>query len=272
MKLAFSTLGCPNWSLEKIANAALEFGYDGVELRGLQGEFNLPKCPQFQPPRIEETKKLFSQKGIEIVCLSSSARFALKEEAERKSNVEQAKDYIKLAKDLNAPLVRVFGGTIPEGLSRERAFNYVAECLSEVGEFAEKYGVKVAVETHDSFVLGKDLFLLLNKVQSPAVGALWDVNHPFRHGEEIEDTMRYLKDHLIHVHIKDSKTKDGSFGYVFLGEGEVPVFEILRLIKEAGYNGYLSLEWEKAWVPDLAEPEVAFPQYSKKLREYLAKI
>ena len=41
MKLAFSTLGCPDWGLDQIIECAKAFGYAGVELRGLLNEFNL---------------------------------------------------------------------------------------------------------------------------------------------------------------------------------------------------------------------------------------
>jgi sugar phosphate isomerase/epimerase len=47
----------------------------------------------------------------------------------------------------------------------------------------------------------------------------------------------------------------------------VPVRRILALLQEAGYNGYVSVEWEKKWHPDLAEPEVAIPQHIAWLRE-----
>jgi len=54
-----------------------------------------------------------------------------------------------------------------------------------------------------------------------------------------------------------------------LGEGEVPVKEAIGTWAQHGYDGYVCVEWEKKWHPEIEEPEVAFPQHIKVLREYL---
>ena len=80
--------------------------------------------------------------------------------------------------------------------------------------------------------------------------------------------MRYLSGKVFHVHIKDGDFKN----HTLLGEGKVPMLQILQLLQENGYTGYLSVEWEKAWKPELAPPEVVFPQYARRMKEYLAQI
>jgi len=50
----------------------------------------------------------------------------------------------------------------------------------------------------------------------------------------------------------------------------VPIRDILAALHGIGYDGWLSVEWEKKWHPDLAEPDVALPQHATLLREYLA--
>ncbi|NJM05442.1 hypothetical protein HC891_03350 [Candidatus Gracilibacteria bacterium] len=54
-----------------------------------------------------------------------------------------------------------------------------------------------------------------------------------------------------------------------LGAGAVPVPEILRLLRDSGYRGYLSIEWEKHWHRELAEPEEALPQHITQLRYWM---
>lgn len=66
-------------------------------------------------------------------------------------------------------------------------------------------------------------------------------------------------------------TQDG-YRYVLMGEGDVPVLEILRRLKQMGYGGYLSLEWEKGWHPELEPPEIAIPDYIRKMKGYLAEL
>jgi sugar phosphate isomerase/epimerase len=54
-----------------------------------------------------------------------------------------------------------------------------------------------------------------------------------------------------------------------LGQGEVPVREIIDLLA-AGYPGWISVEWEKHWHPEIEEPQVALPQYYTVLSAWLA--
>ena len=57
---------------------------------------------------------------------------------------------------------------------------------------------------------------------------------------------------------------------VLTGTGTVPVRDIVRVLKAGGYTGYYGFEWEKGWHPDIEEPEVAFPHFAERMREYLA--
>jgi sugar phosphate isomerase/epimerase len=76
----------------------------------------------------------------------------------------------------------------------------------------------------------------------------------------------------LHVQVKDARRSvahKGGWQLVSLGEGEVPVREIIRLLAAGGYEGYLSVEWEKYWHPDIEEPEIALPQHLKVLQEWV---
>jgi len=76
MKLAFSTLGCPEWDLDRIITAAREWGYDGVEWRGYQDEMELPRAPIFAANARAGTRQRFQEAGLQFACLSSSVRRA----------------------------------------------------------------------------------------------------------------------------------------------------------------------------------------------------
>jgi fatty-acyl-CoA synthase len=57
-----------------------------------------------------------------------------------------------------------------------------------------------------------------------------------------------------------------------LGTGTVPVPAILRALAARGYRGWLAVEWEKKWQPQIAAPEEALPQYAQTLRSYLREL
>ncbi|MFQ5808776.1 MAG: sugar phosphate isomerase/epimerase family protein [Armatimonadota bacterium] len=272
MKLSFSTLGCPDWSLDQVLTCAAENGYDGVEVRGLHGEIDLRQAPEFAPSEITATKERLDSAGCAAVCLGSSAQLTRREPEVRQEMLDEVRAYADLAATLGAPFVRVFGGNIPDGVSREDCLKCAGEALAQAGEIAAERGVKVVLETHDAFSLGVQVAELLRAADSPAVGSLWDIHHPYRQGESLQTTMECLRGTLVHTHFKDSVEEGEKRRYTLLGDGTIPVAEALQLLQDEGYDGYLSLEWEKKWHPEIDEPEVAFPQFAAKMRELLAAL
>lgn len=151
--------------------------------------------------------------------------------------------------------------------------DHVANSLAEVMPAAERHGVTVCLETHDAFCRGEEVAAVLQQVDSPHLKAIWDVHHPYRMGESIEDTWNFIGERLAHVHVKDARPReDGSWQLVLLGEGQVPCREIIHLLAAKGYQGYLCAEWEKKWHPEIQEPDIALPQHAQALRHWMAEI
>jgi sugar phosphate isomerase/epimerase len=269
MQLAFSTLSCPAWTLDQIVRAGVEYGYAGVELRGIGANVDLRAVPELEPGRRSAVRTRFADSGLALCCLGSSARFA--DPAERDQSRKEARDYIELAADLGCPLVRVFGGWIPEGTTRTDAARAVAEELNGLAPFARQHGVQIVLETHDAFSTGAEVAAVLEQTERDAVGALWDLYHPYRQDESPEETHRLLRPYVRHVHVKDGRAGV----YCLLGEGETPIAEMLRTLLTPPKDGeatvhplFVSVEWEKRWIDDLAEPEVVLPQYARVLRTF----
>lgn len=237
--------------MDRILAAAAASGYGAIEWRGYLGEMYLPRATPFLPENRAATRRRFADAGIGVCCLGSSAVVG-------KGNVDEVKDYAALAHDLGCPLVRIFGGT-PETPAQAVAN------LTAFGEAAADAGVALALETHDAFSTGATVAALLEQAAHPAVFSLWDLHHPYREGEAIEETYRLLAPTLRHTHVKDSK--DGRC--TLLGEGDVPIGAMLSLLQKGGYTGVVSVEWEKRWHPEIADPSIAFPQHADALRKLL---
>jgi sugar phosphate isomerase/epimerase len=272
MKLSFSTLGCPGWSLAEVIAAARRYGYEGVELRGLAGELDIRKLPDFSAGCIAESRALIAEAGVDLVSLDSSARLCCPDAASLRSNMAEARDYIELAGRLGAPLVRLFGGWIPAGTAFVDAADQVAASLSQLGDMACEVGVAVALETHDSFLRGRAVAEIMQRTRHDAVGVVWDISNCHWTGEPIEETAELVGPHLRLVHVKDSVWADGEAQLTFIGAGDVPIQRALTALKGRGYDGYLSYEWEKVWQPDLPDAVEAFPQYVAQMRAYLAAL
>ncbi len=105
MKLAFSTLACPTWSLDQVVEAALEYGYQGVELRLIGGELIDSAMPAAERQRVRRT---FEHAGLPIVALDTSVRIAAAPDA--RSALDELVPMLELASEWESAVVRVFGG------------------------------------------------------------------------------------------------------------------------------------------------------------------
>src|SRR6266542_219655 len=246
MKLAFTTLACPGWSLEQAVAAARQYGYEGIELRLLDGELLRPDLDIEARRRVRE---LCTDSGIPIVCVDTSVRIAQTDPAARAEQIHDGLAFLELAAGWDSPLIRVFGGP-PEGTDTAAARDAAIECLAPLAERGRALGVAVALETHDAFARSDAVRGVLDRLTGPGVGALWDTLHPYRFGESIAETLGRIGDRLLHVHLKDgARPADGGVEWRFtlLGQGDVPIRDILTALRRASYSGWLSIEWEKKW-------------------------
>ena len=256
---ALTGLGNGLWKLARM-------GYDGLESAAFDVMY-LPKAEPFLPDNIACTKADLAKRGLSIACLGASSFFHGPNVDE---NIAEAKDYVDLAALLRVRYVRVFGDRIPDVAHKRQTLEQIAAALRELAEYAAPQGVRILIETHGDFARSEDLLEVLERVDNPYVGVLWDVHHPYRfYGEAVADTFATLGKYVVHVHIKDSVTTDDSFQYCLPGEGDVPLGEIIDLLRSVSYQGWLSFEWEKRWHPELAEPEVALPAFARVVRDLL---
>ncbi len=274
MQLAFSTLACPTWSLEEILAAAGRYGYDGVEWRGLQGEIDLRNTDAFALANIAATRARFEAARVRAACLSSSVTMvaATVDDVSRKQAASQAEAYVDMAQAVGAPFVRLFCGNLPVGMPADTALGHAADDLRELGDFAAVRGVTLVVETHDAFTRTELLMELIRRARHPAVQVLWDIHHPYRiSGESVGHSLRALDGHVRYTHLKDSVLNADGDGYTYvpIGQGDVPLREAIDGLRGAGYDGFLTIEWEKRWIPALAGPDEILPHYATTIRTWL---
>jgi len=255
MKLSFCTLGCPNWKIPQIVENAAKLGYHGVELRGVAGEHIGPDEPAASRADI---RKRFADAGLQVACIMGYSKFTSPDAAERQTQVDIAKKMLDVAKDVGCGRVRFFGGVRGDA-TLDAALGYAADGLKKVADHAVKTGVLAVLETHDDWCIGANTARLVRTVDSPGLGICWDYSNSFFF-EPTRDTFAAIKGSIKHVHSKDAyRDAAGKVIACLPGKGQVDSRLALSLLKEAGYDGWVSFEWEKKWEPHLEEPEVALP-------------
>jgi sugar phosphate isomerase/epimerase len=215
-------------------------------------------------------KRTLAAAGLPAVAVDSSIRLTGEDPG------PELRQFLQLASDWEAPMVRVFGGQLPaDSQSRRAQLEAAARVLTEAVPAAERLGVGIGVETHDSFSASAVVAELLTRVDSAAVGAVWDSHHPHRMGERAADVWANLGPRILLAQVKDARpdpARADGWQLVLLGEGEVPVRDMLALLSDGGYQGWVSVEWEKRWHPEIAEPELALPQHLAVLGTWIREM
>ena len=264
MKFSFMTFSCPELRWEAVLGVARRFGYDGVEPRAQAGHAHGIEVAA-TPEERAAIRRQAAAAGIAISCLATSCRYTAAERAELEKMMADTRAHIALAHDIGAPCMRVFGGGIPKGMSREVATAQVADSLAAVADEAEAAGVTLCVETHDSWCDANDLAAAIHRVDHPNVQANWDIMHPCRVGMTIDEAFAAIGPYVRHCHFHDGKPKEEGGGLCPIGEGFVDHRRAVELLKEAGFAGHMSGEWID-WEPW----EIHLPRELATMKSYVA--
>jgi sugar phosphate isomerase/epimerase len=274
-RFAFSTLAFPGTTLAAAVSLGRRWGYAGVELRLIDGELIDPRMPATARARVKRT---VTAAGLPVIAVDSSVRLTGEDPG------SDLRRFLELAHDWESPLVRVFGGPLATGRpARQQQLKAASRVLESCVPLARRLGVAIGVETHDDFSASAVLAGLLATADPGSVGAVWDSHHPHRTGETPAEVYANLGGRILLTQIKDARRApddarrgpddarrgpDDDWRLVLLGQGEVPVRQILALLAARGYRRWISVEWEKHWHPEIERPEIALPQYLAMLAEW----
>lgn len=204
---------------------------------------------------IEEVNRLLKKLGMRVSSYSVSNDFALADSPERKEQLQYIKKCMDAALTLSTGMIRVFSGSLKDGVSLETAEDWIVECYREIVPFAEKKGITMVLENHGTLAgKSEQVKRILDRVGSSALKSNADIGNFLLANENSLEAVKNLGSRIGFVHLKDLKkaekaedypTMDGSiYQGVVLGEGEVPISDIMIYLKENHYSGYLSIEYE----------------------------
>ncbi|MGH3312893.1 MAG: sugar phosphate isomerase/epimerase family protein [Streptomyces sp.] len=278
MRLAFSTLGIPGLPVSEAVRLAADNGFQGVELRAHPEE---PVHPGLTLAQRVDVVEEFKAAGVDVLGLAGYAKVAAPGEDE--PVLAEVRALLELARDLGAPFVRVFAGGGDGGTGSDAAAESdvrAARRLAALAPVAADLGVRVLLETHDSHSTGEDVARVLAAVGHGSAGALWDVMHTWRNGEDPETSHRLLAPFLGYVQVKDIASADDTTPLP-PGKGVLPLRQVIGLLTHAGdasdpigavgttgaaavgtpaagarsdtTRGWLCWEYEKRWYPEVSE-------------------
>jgi glucosamine-6-phosphate deaminase len=265
MRLCFSTLGCPAWSLARVIDEGARMGYDGVELRFLENDDALWERPELTGAGVRETRARLADAGLSVPCVDTRSFFHSPDPAVRRTAVEEAVRTAAIAAELGASGIRVFGDRVQPGADLASTRDWIVESLGTLRERLRGSGVDVWLETHGDFARAAASRALVEEAGSDGIGVVWDPANAYAEfGEEPEAGFAELGAFVRHVHLKDARrSADGRVPWspALTGNGDFPAARVLALLKRASHERFVSYEWEKRWHPEIEEPEVALPHF-----------
>lgn len=266
MKLSFSTLGNPDWSFERTLKEAQRLGYEAIEIRGIEGKMLPGEISQFFIENQASTKASLAEHNLHICGFETSVNFH--DFDKYNDMIKQGKAAIDICMNMEIPFIRVFGDKIVSEDIRDLVVQKVIKGVGELCDYAQGKNVKVLLEIHGNFNTLENVMEVIQALKDkPAFGILWDIAHSDKiYGDNYLKFYNEIKSFIYHVHFKDHRRSNGNFDLCLVGEGDIPIKEIFNTLKSDGYDGYISLEWEKKWHPELPEPEIAYPAFMEFLK------
>jgi sugar phosphate isomerase/epimerase len=254
LKSGFSTLGCPDFTLEEAFALARKYKVNGIELRSLEGVVDLPALLKKRYGTPERMAEKITSSELAITSLDTSFKLIGSTPADRTAFL----DYVPWAEALGISRLRVFDGGKNGDAGELKEADATARWWTKL-RHNRGWQVDLMVETHDTFVTTPLIKTLV--AAAPSCALLWDAHHTWRKGgEDPIATWSEIKEYVCHIHVKDSLSKPSArhaFTYVLPGAGDFPIAPLVKRLLEDRFEGTVCLEWERLWHPYLPPLEDA---------------
>jgi len=233
-------LSSDEMTLEEFLQKGVEMGLNGVELTSYYFKTT-------EDDFLYHIKRQAYLLGLDISGTAVGNNFCRAEEEERAKQIEMVKNWVDISVKLGAPCMRVFAGGVPSGHTEKEAFHWCVDSIKECLDYSIPRGILLALENHGGITsTAEQTIAIIEAVDSEWLGANLDTGN-YRTYEEIAQTAPYAVTCHAKTHIK--------------GE-EADFSKIVASLEEAGFKGYLSIEYEAK-----EDPMTAVPKFVAHLKE-----
>jgi sugar phosphate isomerase/epimerase len=224
-----------DWDLETIIKNLEAARFEGVELRtghkhGVE--------PALSGPDRERVKRRFASSKIRLVSFGSTCEFHAPEQAVRRKNVDEARQWIDLAHDTGALGVKVRPNNLPDGVPPETTIARIGECLRELGEYGAGRGVEIWMEVHGRETQNPPVSAAIMKAaRHESVGVCWNSNPTDIVNGSIKPSFQLLHPWIKSVHINELAN-------------DYPWRELFQMLRQARYERYTLCEAQESKEPE----------------------
>lgn len=214
-----------------------KLGINHIEMRGVNGK----GLVEYTVKEAGEIKQQLDANGISLSSLGSPiGKIKITDAFE--PHFELYKHTVELAHLMETPRIRMFSFFMPEQEAPESYHNQVIEQLGHLVDYAKQNEVCLLHENEKDIYgdIASRCMEIMQLYYGSHFQAVFDFANFVQCKQNTFDAYEMLKDYISYVHIKDALWENGDVVPSGMGDGHVP--EILKMLKDSGYRGFLSLE------------------------------
>lgn len=258
----------PGVTLIQVMEFAAKNKFDGFDATG----YYFPSYPERPTDAyVQELKNRAASLGIGISGTGVRNNFTTSDKTVRAAAVQHIKEWVEVAAQLGAPVIRVFSDTqmraltwhdVAKGCTYEQVQEWIAGDLKECAEHGKKYGVCIGVQNHGDFIAtGRQQMALMNAVNSDFCKPIVDTGY-------YKTPDPYVDMALVAPHAVNWQIKQSPFGE----DSEIPtdLIKLLHIVRDSGYQGYLPIETLSPKGKPY-DPYTVVPAFLKQLQDAIAR-
>jgi sugar phosphate isomerase/epimerase len=232
--ITYNTL--KDFDVETIIRVLEAAGFEGVELRTGHKHGVEPSISQEERSRV---RRRFEQSKIRLVSYGTTCRFQSPDAAERKQQLDTAKQFVDLAHDTGALGIKIQPMGFPEGVSKETTIQNFGASLRELGEYGAGQKVEIWMEVHGRGTSDPPMAAAIVRAAGHKnVGVCWNSNDTDVTNGSVKASFELLKPWIRSVHINE------------LSNDRYPWRELFTLLRDAKYDRYTFAEVAESKDPE----------------------
>lgn len=249
MKLSYTIRGWRDRDWSQLCAAAVDTRLQGLEIDSVKNPIMQKKMSPINPELAVAAHRRLAEQGLTVPCIGTTCDFAAEDAA---GEIAEA---IRSAGDLLVPYVAVATACTDTDTAIAALAPWVAA--------AEESGVVILIKTAGAFADTTKLRDILNHFASDHLAACWSVFDTwFMAGETAEKTITNLGAYVRHVRLSDgTPTENGTIAHELMGEGKLPMQDVMNALRSVNYDGFVSLHWEPEWIEGLEDLEMILTHY-----------
>lgn len=257
-----------------------ELGWTHMELRMVDGE----NITAVSDAKFDEIYEKVSAAGMQVSCLGSAiANWARPITCDPQIDIDDLKQAIPRMKRFNCPFIRVmsYPNDPDNPVSEQEWRDEAIRRMAVLAKMAEDGGIILAHENCSGWggLSAENSNILLAEVDSPALKVVFDTGNPVSYGQDAWEYYQAVYNSIVYVHIKDIRKVDGEDHYVYCGEGDGYVREIVGDLLAKGYDGGLSIEPHLAAIIHTGERTTSeeklystYTEYGRRLMQIVEEV